>query len=150
MNDEIELTEIIEQVLKELEDFIEIKELKVDKDLSQTFELIGNKELIHSAVYNIIQNAIKFSPDGGKIRISITQNNSGTTVFSVSDEGPGIPEDLIDQVFDRFKKGDKLSGHNSSSPGLGLSIVKSICELHECGYRAENNPDKGVTFSLLF
>jgi len=150
MNDEIEVLDVVEQVLKELEDFIEIKELNIEKDLSQKFKLDGNKELIHSAIYNIIQNAIKFSPEGGKIWISVNNNNSGKTTLSVSDEGPGIPEDLIDQVFDRFRKGDKLSGHSSSSPGLGLSIVKSICELHGCDYKAENNPDQGVTFSILF
>lgn len=150
MDDEIEVTEVTEKVLKELWDFIEIKELKIVKNLTQTFEFNGNKELIHSAIYNIIQNAIKFSPKGGKIHISVTKNESDRTVFSVSDEGPGIPEKMIGQVFDRFKKGDKRSGHSSSSPGLGLSIVKSICELHGCEYKAENNPDRGVTFSLLF
>lgn len=149
MDDEIDFTEVVEKVLKELEDFIEIKGLKIDKDLSQNFELNGNKELIHSAVYNIIQNAIKFSPEGGIIHIA-TKNTSEKTVFSVSDEGPGIPEELIDQVFDRFKKGSKLSGQSSSSPGLGLSIVKSICELHGCDYKAENNTGQGVTFSLIF
>ncbi|MFP8489910.1 sensor histidine kinase [Gracilimonas sp. Q87] len=150
MDDEIEVTEVTEKVLKELWDFIEIKELKIVKNLTQTFEFNGNKELIHSAIYNIIQNAIKFSPKGGKIYISVTKNESDRTVFSVSDEGPGIPEKMIGQVFDRFKKGDKRSGHSSSSPGLGLSIVKSICELHGCEYKAENNPELGVTFSLLF
>jgi signal transduction histidine kinase len=150
MNDEIKITHVADHVLKELSDFIEIKGLNIDTDLSQKIELNGNKELIHSAIYNIIQNAIKFSPEGGKIHISVTKNDPGKTVFSVSDEGPGIPEDLIEQVFDRFRKGDKLSGHSSSSPGLGLSIVKSICELHGCDYKAQNNPDKGVTFSLIF
>lgn len=150
MADEIEITQIVEQVLKELTDFIEIKKLTIKTDLSRQAVLKGNNELIHSAIYNIVQNAIKFSPDGGKIRIRVSDNDSGHTVLSVEDEGPGIPEDLIDQVFDRFRKEGKLSRHGSSSPGLGLSIVKSICELHGYGYKAENNPDKGVTFSLFF
>lgn len=150
MNDEIKVKEVVEQVLKDLNDFIEIKKLNINKELSQEIELNGNKELIHSAIYNIIQNAIKFSPERGKIQISVTNNDSGKMVFFVKDEGPGVPEDLIDQVFDRFKKGNKLSGQRSSSPGLGLSIVKSICELHGYNYRAENNQDEGVTFSLLF
>ena len=150
MSDEIDITQIVEQVLKELADFTEIKEITIETEFSRPAVIKGNKELIHSAVYNIIQNAIKFSPDGGKIWITIAENGSGQIVLFVKDEGPGIPEDLIDQVFDRFRKGDKLSGHGSSSPGLGLSIVKSICELHGCEYKAVNNPDKGVSFSLIF
>jgi signal transduction histidine kinase len=150
MDDDIEVTEIAAQVLKELEDFVEIKRLNIETDLNQKINLTGNKELFHSAMYNIIQNAIKFSPEDGKIRISVTKNDSGRTAFSVSDEGPGIPENLIDQVFDRFRKGNNLSAHSSSSPGLGLSIVKSICELHRYDYKAENNAEQGVTFSLFF
>ncbi len=150
MSDEIDITQIVEQVLKELADFTEIKEITIETEYSRQAVIKGNKELIHSAVYNIIQNAIKFSPDGGKIWITIAENGSGQIVLFVKDEGPGIPEDLIDQVFERFRKGDKLSGHGSSSPGLGLSIVKSICELHGCEYKAVNNPDKGVSFSLIF
>ena len=149
-SDEIDIIQIVERVLKELADFTEIKEITIETEFSRAVNIKGNRELIHSAVYNIIQNAIKFSPDGGKIRISIAENASDQIVLSVKDEGPGIPEDLIDQVFDRFRKGDKLSGHGSSSPGLGLSIVKSICELHGCEYKAVNNPDKGVSFSLIF
>ncbi|WP_103664233.1 sensor histidine kinase [Gracilimonas amylolytica] len=150
MSDQIDIIQIVERVLKELADFTEIKEITIETEFSRAVNIKGNRELIHSAVYNIIQNAIKFSPDGGKIRISIAENASDQIVLSVKDEGPGIPEDLIDQVFDRFRKGDKLSGHGSSSPGLGLSIVKSICELHGCEYKAVNNPDKGVSFSLIF
>ena len=150
MDDEINVLEVIEQVLKELQDFIEIKGLTIEKYLNQKFVFKGNKELIHSAIYNMIQNAIKYTPEGSKIHLSLSEKSSGKTEFSVSDEGPGIPEELINKVFDRFRKGEKLSDHGNSSPGLGLSIVKSICELHSLDYKAENNPDQGVTFSILF
>jgi signal transduction histidine kinase len=150
MDDEINVLEVIEQVLKELQDFIEIKGLTIEKELDQKFVFKGNKELIHSAIYNMIQNAIKYTPEESKIHLSLFKKSSGKTEFSVSDEGPGIPEELINKVFDRFRKAEKLSEHGNSSPGLGLSIVKSICELHDLDYKAENNPDQGVTFSILF
>ncbi|MDR9417564.1 sensor histidine kinase [Gracilimonas sp.] len=150
MDNEIDVAQVTNQVLSELKDFIQIKDLQVDKDLNQNIRLSGNKELIHSALYNIIQNAIKFSPNGGSVRIYLKTNDSGRTILSVSDEGPGIPEDLIQKIFDRFKKGENISDHNNSSPGLGLSIVKSICELHNLGYFAKNNADRGVTFTLIF
>jgi signal transduction histidine kinase len=150
IDDKIDVAEVIEQVLHELEDFIHIKNLSIEKDLSRNLVFPGNKELIHSAIYNIIQNAIKYSPEGSKIRLFLSEKETGKTELSISDEGPGIPEELIDKVFDRFRKGEKLSDHGNSSPGLGLSIVKSICELHSLDYKAENNSDKGVTFRILF
>jgi len=150
MDDKIHVAEVIGQVLHELEDFIHIKNLNIEKDLSSNLVVPGNKELIHSAIYNIIQNAIKYSPEGSKIRLFLSKKETGKTELSISDEGPGIPKELIDKVFDRFRKGEKLSDHGNSSPGLGLSIVKSICELHGLDYKAENNSNKGVTFRILF
>lgn len=108
MEDEVYISEIAEQALNELRDFIEIKNLKVEKDLFPKIKLTGNRELIHSAIYNIIQNAIKFSPKGGKIMVSAKHNDSAQALFLVSDEGPGIPQELIEKVFDRFEKRDQL------------------------------------------
>lgn len=149
MKDEICITEVIKQVLNELGDFVELKGLTIEKNYSDEITITGNRELIHSALYNIIQNAIKFSPDGAEVIITVERGESGPA-FSVKDEGTGIPEDMIDRVFDRFKKGEKLFMNTYSSPGLGLSIVQSICELHDFRCKAENNPDTGVTVSILF
>jgi signal transduction histidine kinase len=150
MNDEVYIAEIIAQVLNELHDFVELKKLKIEKNLSQKIKLTGNRELIHSAIYNIIQNAIKFSPEGGKILVSVQQENAARPLFLVRDEGPGIPQEMIEKVFDRFKKREWPQNKSNESPGLGLSIVKSICELHGFEYQAENNPDKGITVTLRF
>ena len=149
MKDEICITEVIKQVLNELGDFVELKGLTVKKKYSDEITITGNRELIHSAQYNIIQNAIKFSPEGGTVVITVGDGES-EPVFSVRDGGPGIPEDMIDRVFDRFKKGEKLSGDTDSSPGLGLSIVQSICELHGFRCKAENNAGMGVSVSIFF
>jgi signal transduction histidine kinase len=149
MKDEICITEVIKQVLNELVDFIELKGLTIEKNYSNEITLTGNRELIHSALYNIIQNAIKFSPEGGTVNITVEDGESGP-LFSVRDEGPGIPEDMINRVFDRFKKEETFSEDTASSPGLGLSIVQSICELHDIRCKAENNAGKGVTVSIFF
>ncbi len=149
MKDEICIADVIKDVLYELRDFIELKRLTIKKNYSDEITIFGNRELIHSSLYNIIQNAIKFSPEGGTVDAIVERGESGP-VFSVRDEGPGIPDDMIDQVFDRFKKGEKLYGDTYSSPGLGLSIVQSICELHGFRCKAENNAGNGVTVSITF
>ena len=91
----------IEQVLHELEDFIHIKNLNIEKDLSRNLVFLGNKELIHSAIYNIIQNAIKYSPEGSKIRLFLSEKETGKTELSISDEGPGIPEEYHQKIFEK-------------------------------------------------
>ncbi|MDR9415698.1 MAG: HAMP domain-containing sensor histidine kinase [Gracilimonas sp.] len=149
MEEEILITEVIEEVIKELQDFTELKDQEINIELKETTTLTGNAELIHSAIYNIVQNAIKFSPEGGSISVRSYLDESESAILSVRDEGPGIPENLINQVFHRFKKGD-LKGDSGNSPGLGLSIVQSICELHGLHCSATNNEEKGVTFSIRF
>ncbi|SMO97138.1 sensor histidine kinase [Gracilimonas mengyeensis] len=150
MEDEIEITDLVGEVLTELEDFIELKGLKLEKNFSNKIKITGSRELMHSALYNIVQNAIKFSPEGGKITISVRSNNDGQPVFAVEDEGPGISKEMIGRVFDRFKKGENFTGNAAASPGLGLSIVQSICELHGFRSKAENNSGQGATVSILF
>ncbi|WP_020403592.1 sensor histidine kinase [Gracilimonas tropica] len=149
LDDDIHISGIVEKALNELHDFIDLKKLKIHFDKREEIGLSGNRELVHSAVYNIIQNAIKFSPDGGNILIFMGRDPSNASVLSVRDEGPGIPDHLIDEVFNRFKKGHKMND-SGNSPGLGLSIVQSVCELHGFRCTASNNEGKGVTFSIHF
>lgn len=149
LDDDILISEIIDSVVSELNDFIELKNLSISFDKAEEIGLKGNKELIHSAFYNIVQNAIKFSPEDGAVSIFLGHNQNNVPVLSVQDEGPGIPDHLINEVFNRFKKGPQ-SEHSGSSPGLGLSIVQSICELHGLQCSASNNQKKGVTFSIYF
>ncbi len=150
MNEEVKVQEITEHVLAELNDFINLKNLRIEKELKEEISLTGNRELIHSAIYNILQNAIKFSPDGGSIVISTKQLEAGRKEFSVADEGPGIPAKYINEVFDRFKKGGSFAAEANESPGLGLSIVQSICELHGLTCEARANKEKGVTIFIVF
>lgn len=149
LDDDIHISGIVEKALNELRDFIDLKKLTIHFDKREEIGLSGNRELVHSAVYNIIQNAIKFSPDGGTILIFMGRDPSNASVLSVRDEGPGIPDHLIDEVFNRFKKGHKMND-SGNSPGLGLSIVQSVCELHGFRCTASNNEGKGVTFSIHF
>lgn len=149
LDDDIHISGIVEKALNELHDFIDLKKLTIHFDKREEIGLSGNRELVHSAVYNIIQNAIKFSPDGGTILIFMGRDPSNASVLSVRDEGPGIPDHLIDEVFNRFKKGHKMND-SGNSPGLGLSIVQSVCELHGFRCTASNNEGKGVTFSIHF
>ncbi|MEX2571970.1 MAG: ATP-binding protein [Gemmatimonadota bacterium] len=96
------------------------------------------------AICNLIGNAIKFSPDGGTVHISIRRSNDCVTV-AVRDSGPGIPPDQIGRVFDRFWQ---LQRGDAGGAGLGLAIVKGIAEAHGGTVRVESLPGDGSVFEF--
>lgn len=152
LNEPIEIRKISKEVIKELHDFISMKNILVEEDFPDEIPSIrGNKELIRSAIYNIVQNAIKFSPADSTVTIT-TRCDTGDCSVSVKDQGPGIPPSLVDSIFDRFKKGHSqtTSDKEHESPGLGLSIVKSICQLHGFDCSARNLPGQGAEISIHF
>lgn len=151
LNEQVDIHKVTQDAIGEMEDFIRLKNLTIDRELEQPITVQGNRELIHSAVYNILQNAVKFSPENATIRIA-TLSKNGHKELQITDEGPGIPDAMMHSLFDRFKRGggstDKQAENNGS--GLGLSLVKSICKLHGFGYKAENKDGAGATITLLF
>lgn len=150
LDEEVEITAIINNVIDELSDFINMKELVLKKQFDCSIQVKGNSELIQAAIYNIVQNAIKYTPTKASIILKTSCENE-QAIFSVLDEGPGIPEELLDSVFDRFQKTENhTDGFDDDSPGLGLSIVQSICRLHDFDCSAQNRADKGTEVSIQF
>lgn len=151
LDEHVNIEEVANEVLEELCDFINLKNITLDKRFQSSITVEGNKELLHSAIYNVIQNAVKFSPEGAVITIS-TNGQAGHHTFSVQDQGEGIPPALLDSLFDRFKKGTNHFNEldDESSPGLGLSIVQSICQLHGFTCSAKNTGDRGVEVTIQF
>jgi len=153
LDEQVDIREVTKDAIHEMEDFIRLKNISISRELELPITVQGNKELIHSAVYNILQNAVKFSPENATIRIA-TKSQNDHDELSITDEGPGIPDTLEKTLFDRFKRGgghmDKPGQSNNNGSGLGLSLVKSICKLHDFGYQAENKDGEGATITLIF
>jgi len=151
VDNDVHIKEVVTSVLEELKDFINMKQIRVSRNNNIDITVRGNRELIQSAIYNIIQNAVKFSPEDSTIQIEIG-SEAGGDELKVLDEGPGIPDELKQSVFERFKKGgtgaNRLGQHNGT--GLGLSIVKSICKLHGFNYRVESRDGSGTEVTLSF
>ncbi|HWW82678.1 MAG TPA: ATP-binding protein [Vicinamibacterales bacterium] len=103
---------------------------------------------LHDALRNLVANAITYAPEHTTIRIE-TAPVGGRIEISVSDEGPGIPEDDLARVFERFYRVDKSRARDPGGTGLGLAIVKHLVELHGGTVRAENRPEGGARFSLM-
>ncbi len=111
--------------------------------------LQGDKGLIKQALRIFIDNSIKYTPAGGKIRIN-SCHAGNRAILTVEDSGIGISKEDIPHIFDRFYKCDKSRTRESSSTGLGLSIAKWIVEKHEGSIKAESEINKGtkITISL--
>jgi two-component system, OmpR family, heavy metal sensor histidine kinase CusS len=110
-------------------------------------EIYGDPVLFSRAVSNLVDNALRFTPDGGAIQISIAPRATHSKV-AVSDSGCGIPSEHLPRVFDRFYQVD--SSRSSAGAGLGLALVKSIVELHGGSAKIESEVNRGTTVVLTF
>jgi two-component system phosphate regulon sensor histidine kinase PhoR len=100
---------------------------------------------LHDALRNLVANAITYSPEGSTIRVDVTPAN-GHVSIAVSDEGPGIPEEDVTRVFERFYRVDKSRARDPGGTGLGLAIVKHLVELHRGSVHVENRAEGGARF----
>jgi signal transduction histidine kinase len=109
-----------------------------------SFELMGTP-LIEQAILNILDNSMKYSPLGSEISIRIDTNIEGV-VLSISDEGPGISDDIKNEVFRRFWRGEKSM--INAGTGLGLAITKGIVEMHQGKIWIEDGESAGSVFKI--
>ncbi|MEP6716312.1 MAG: ATP-binding protein [Terriglobia bacterium] len=101
-------------------------------------ELQGNPELLRRAIENIVRNAIRYSPEGTEVDVSLIPLGTGFRI-SVRDHGSGVPPDSLPSIFDPFYRVEKDRGRTSGGVGLGLAIAKRAVELHHGTMRAENS-----------
>jgi signal transduction histidine kinase len=100
---------------------------------------------LHDVLRNLIANASNYSPEGSRVRVDVSRHGE-RTVIAVADQGPGIPEEDAQRVFERFYRVEKSRARDPGGTGLGLAIVKHLVELHGGTVRTENNPSGGATF----
>jgi signal transduction histidine kinase len=111
-------------------------QLTLESSARLPLPVLGDRELIQQAVANMLDNAIKFSPEGGTVRLAAAHRANGVHVF-VSDEGPGIPPDERARATQRFFRGE--TARNTPGSGLGLALVQAVAQLHQGTLLLENN-----------
>ncbi len=107
----------------------------------------ADRERILQVVYNLLENALRHTPSGGKIQI-ITRLDSGWGVLEVADSGPGIPPPDLPHIFERFYRADPARSRETGGSGLGLAIVKAVLEAHGGSVSVSNRAEGGAVFSL--
>jgi CheY-like chemotaxis protein len=109
----------------------------------------GDPERLQQIVWNLVSNAIKFTPKGGKVHIALQRHHSSVHII-VSDNGTGIPEEYLPCIFDSFTQVDSSSTRRHGGLGLGLSIVKKLAELHGGTVSAQSDGlGKGASFTVI-
>lgn len=138
------LDEQIREAILSLEAAWAPKDIDFDVDLEE-FEYHGNENIMYHVWTNLIGNAVKFSPQGGKIKIRLHKKED-KICFVVADNGPGLSEEAQKHLFDKFYQGD--SSHKQEGNGLGLALVKRILAMVGGDVSAENIAEGGCKFTV--
>nr|WP_240951368.1 ATP-binding protein [Caldanaerobacter subterraneus] len=143
-----DFNEIVKNVVNSLSIEATKKGHNVILNLSETLQKVNvDKDKVEQMAMNIINNAIKYTPEGGVIEISTAYDEEGVT-FTVKDNGIGIPKEDLPRIFERFYRVDKARSRELGGTGLGLSIVKQIVELHKGKVKIESELGKGTVVTV--
>ena len=141
---EYRLDEQIRQSVVALESAWVQKDIELDVELDRV-SYLGNEQMMRHVWDNLISNAVKFSPQGGTVKLCLSQKARKLT-FTIEDQGPGLSEDAQKHIFDKFYQED--SSHKQEGSGLGLALVKRILTIEKGQITAENIHEGGCRFTV--
>jgi two-component system, OmpR family, phosphate regulon sensor histidine kinase PhoR len=140
---------LVAGVVAEMTSAAEARAQRIETSIARGAESVrADPSKLHDSLRNLVANAISYSPERSTIRIETAPAAGGRVAIVVSDEGPGIPEDDLSRVFERFYRVDKSRARDPGGTGLGLAIVKHLVELHGGSVRAENGDVHGARFTI--
>jgi signal transduction histidine kinase len=143
----MELPDVLTETIEFYQPAAEQKGLNFTADIPEHFAFTGDPSLIAQAVSNLLDNAIKYTPSGGRIGVALRAGQQGVADIVVDDTGPGIPDPEKPKVTERFYRGDPARG--TAGAGLGLSLVAAIAALHGGTLTlADNHPGLRAKLSL--
>jgi PAS domain S-box-containing protein len=146
----VDLLPVIRAAIESVKPMAISKEIRVTSVLDPMGGPIsGDPARLQQVLWNLLTNALKFTPKGGRVQVVLERVNSHLEI-SVNDSGQGIAPDFLPHVFDRFRQADASTTREQRGLGLGLAIVKNLIELHGGSVRAKSpGPSKGSTFTLV-
>jgi len=145
--EEFDICELMRLILISMEKQIDDKHIEIEFDAcSDKCNVFADRDGIHQVAYNLIHNAIKFTYDGGLIRIGVEKSENDKYLVSIYNTGKGIKENELPYIFDRFYKSDPSRGMDKTGVGLGLFIVKTILNSHGEKVWAESEEDSYCCF----
>lgn len=142
----VDFSEVVETVAEHFKPLEEINNVALTIQIKQGIELIADRERLHQLIVILLDNAFKYTPEGGQILLSCDHDDKYALVV-VQDSGCGIAAEHLPHIFDRFFRGDKARSRDKGGTGLGLAIAKWIVEKHG-GKISVESPGKGTIFQV--
>ena len=143
----LDLGELVASTADEMRLLAEEKSIGLRTHVATGIQVEGDRTRLQQVIVNLIDNAIKYTQQGGKVEISVG-GEGNTAVLEVSDNGPGIPSHALPHVFERFYRTDKARARASGGAGLGLSIAKAICAAHNAEVKVSSQEGRGSRFRV--
>lgn len=146
---QIEMGAVVKKVLETLSGAVTAKKIHLESSFDRPdIIVVGDAERLHQIVWNMVSNAIKFTPSGGHIEVRL-ECGEGVVILTVTDTGVGIPASFLPFLFDRFRQFDSSTTRKYGGLGLGLSLVRHLVELHGGTVSAESpGAGQGATFRV--
>lgn len=144
----INIENLLPSIVTDLSNLAQTKniELNIVSNLNNNL-IYSNYDWLKQALVNLVENAIKYTPAGGKVFLILEEDNA-YTYFKIKDTGEGMPNSELEKIFDRFYRVDKARSRSSGGTGLGLSIVKFITKLLAAKIKVESTVGLGTTFTI--
>lgn len=140
----VRLDRLAEEVVERLKAIASDRDVRADATTPVT--VLGNQDRLRQLVTNLVENAIRYTPAGGHIRVRVLASDGATARLEVADDGIGIPPEHLPRVFDRFYRVDPARSRATGGTGLGLAIVKHVVDVHGGSVTAESTLGVGSTF----
>jgi heavy metal sensor kinase len=144
----VDLGRLVGDVVETIRPLAEAKQLQLGSSRNGLLTIRGDEARLRQVFYNLLDNAIKYTPPGGRITVQLDQGE-GAAVVRVCDTGIGIPPDHLPHVFDRFYRVDRSRSREQGGTGLGLSIAQSIVAAHGGTIHLDSAPGQGTTCTVI-
>ena len=139
------ISDLAYDVFEKYQQLADKKSIKINLDIEEGLpSVFADISMVERVIQNLMDNALKFTPEGGKVTIALTYDQTDVSV-SVQDTGIGMEPEELTQIFERYKQSSNKKA-NKSGAGLGLAIAKKIMEIHDSTIRVTSKPDAGTTF----
>ena len=145
----VDMSALTEEVLRLLAPAAEKRGQRIESSIAPGMQMMGDRTRLNQVLYNLTDNAIKYSPDGGVIAVSLRKEPEGL-VWRVRDNGVGIPSEDQEHIFERFYRVDKARSRETGGTGLGLSIVKQLVTMHGGEISVHSELNHGSEFKVVF
>jgi heavy metal sensor kinase len=142
-----DLAQLVSATAEQMALLAEDKKIKLTCTGSAGVWVEGDRARLKQVVVNLLDNAIKYTPEGGSVAMNVCAQN-GNAILEVADTGIGIPPQVLPRIFERFFRVDSARSRHQGGAGLGLSIVKSICTAHHGNVEAASTPGQGTRFRV--